>query len=433
MGELRRLERHVSLADEGDCPLVEISCRHGCGLVMKRAELKNHEEESCTKRPIEFQLARLQSRMEAMCSEITRAYKVELEDLRTKLAAQDKEMQVLREELNKLREEGERFTTTIPVFSSSVLCMMPKLPSGNIPGVSYFPSDKFVKITGSCEQELEARTHLFLAEYEKILPRLLKDTFEVNDHFPPDSLKSFVDTCNKKFSACYVSFKTEPNASIELVSTNASQFELCKKGISEKLKQKVFRMRFSGSLDQTLTMKFGNIKEEEVDVIVLFVGGEAPVSGNSFSSFFKLSSSDATMKATFVPPGKAVVVKEPKYCAKNVIYISSLSVNTTSGYFGKEAYALLSESVKEVFNGAVDIGAKSIAFPSEVTSGGMQSNYLIPAVMERAPSILGTTGSKETTRVCSLTDVRILIQDDKIDDDQLSSYFKYIALKYHLH
>ena len=440
MGELRQLERHVSLTRDGDCPLVEVSCTHGCGQVMKRSLLHQHEEEDCIKRPVEFQLARLQARMEQMCSDITSAYKVEIEELRMRLHVQTEEMQTIKEELDELKKDRNQFTTTIPVFSSSVLCILPKLPNGNIPGVSYYPRDRFVKITGSCEEELEARTHLFLAEYEKILPRLLKDKFEVNDHFPLDSLKSFIYSCNKKFSACYISYESKPVPSIELISTNASQFEIVKKSIAEKAKQKIFRMRFPGNMKQTLTLKAGNIKDEQVDVIVLFVGSESPsppsASTSLTASLFKLASpTEASISLTSslpasisVPPGKALFVKEAKYCAKNVAYISAQS---NRGYFGKEGYSLLSDSIKEAVLCALESGAKSIAVPSgRAGSSGMQSNYVIPAVMERVVEVLG--GSEVEDGKCELNDIRVLIQDDKMDDDQLSSYFKYIALKYHL-
>ncbi len=442
VGELRQHERHVSLTCDGDCPLVEVSCTHGCGQVMMRSLLRQHEEETCTKRPVEFQLARLQSRMERMCSDITQAYKAEIEELKTRLHVQTEEMQIMKEKLDELKKDRDQFTTTIPVFSSSVLCILPKLPNGNIPGVSYYPRDRFVKITGSCEEELEARTHLFLAEYEKILPRLLKDKFEVNDHFPLDSLKSFIYSCNKKFSACYISYESKPVPSIELISTNASQFEIVKKSIAEKAKQKIFRMRFPGDMKQTLTLKSGNIKDEQVDVIVLFVGSESPpplsASTSLSASLFKFASStevsissslSSSLPSFSVPPaGKALFVKEPKYCAKNVAYISAQS---NRGYFGKEGYSLLSDSIKEAILCALKSGAKSIAVPSSrVGSSGLQSNYVIPAVMERVVEVLG--GSEVEDENCELNDIRVLIQDDKMDDDQLSSYFKYLALKYHL-
>ena len=440
VGELRQSERHVSPSEEGDCPLVNVTCKYGCGQVLKRAEEKEHEEDTCTKRPIELQLVTVQCRMERMLIDMKNAFQAEMEELKSAVAAQNKEMEKMKEEIVNLRKENEQFTTTIPVFSASILCIMPKLPSGNIPGVSYYPMDKFVKITASCEQELEARTHLFLAEYEKILPRLSKEEFKVNEHFPTDSLKSFVDLCNKKFTACYVSYKAVPSPTIELISNNASQFEIAKKMIVEKIKHKIYRMRFPGNMSQTLTLKCGNIKEEMVDVIVLFVGNpESSVSTSSLTSLFRLSP-DTSVKPILLPsvtPGKAFLVKEPKHCAKNVIYISSMSLQTTRGYFGKEAYSTVSESLKEAFKMAASIEARSIAYPCEVTSGGMQSNYIIPAVIQ---VMLELYGNKEETDASksdvmadvTLSDIRILIQDDKMDDDQLSSYFKYLALKYNL-
>ena len=118
MGELRQLERHVSLTRDGDCPLVEVSCTHGCGQVMKRSLLHQHEEEDCIKRPVEFQLARLQARMEQMCSDITSAYKAEIEELRMRLHMQTEEMRTIKEELDDLK--NQLITSKPSVFSSSV-------------------------------------------------------------------------------------------------------------------------------------------------------------------------------------------------------------------------------------------------------------------------------------------------------------------------
>ena len=121
VGELRQHERHVSLTCDGDCPLVEVSCTHGCGQVMMRSLLRQHEEETCIKRPVEFQLARLQSRMERMCSDITQAYKAEIEELRIRLHVQTEEMQTIKEELNDLKKDHDQFVASIPsVYSSSV-------------------------------------------------------------------------------------------------------------------------------------------------------------------------------------------------------------------------------------------------------------------------------------------------------------------------
>ena len=438
-GELRHLERHISPSEEGDCPLVEVSCKHGCGQTMKRKDHQEHEEDICLKRPVEFQLSRLQSRMEKMFLSLEEAHKAEIDELKNRLDAQEKQMAEMKKELDKLKKANEQFMTTIPVFSPSVLCIMPKLPSGNIPGVSYYPVDRYVKITGSCKQELEARTHQFLAEYEKILPRLSKERFEANENFPMDSVELLVDSCNKKFSACYASvIEGKANPSIELVSTNASQFEMAKKLISEKMKQRVFRMRFPGDMPQTLTLKCGSIKEEEVDVIVLFVVGEPPVAsspGSSLSSFLRLSSGETdsvNSTSVSVPPGKALLKQEPMYNAKNVIYISSLSPHSRRGYFGKEAYSQISESLQEALKEAMEIEARSIAFPCEVSSGGMQSNYIIPAVIQGVSSVMGPDKRNAEESDCSLSDIRIIVQDDKLDNEQFSSYFKYLAAKYHL-
>ena len=454
IGELRHLERHLSPAKEGDCPLVEVKCDHGCGHTMKRQERVEHEEEVCSKRPLEFQLLKLQSGMEKMWAELKQQHKAEIDLLKERLKLQEEEITKMREDINKLKESKDPFSTTIPVFSPSILLIMPKLPNGNIPGVSYYPSDRFVKIIGSCKEELEARTHQFLAEYEKIIPRLLKESFAVNLYFPEDVLKTLIDGCNKKFNACYITSMHEPTHTIEVLSTNGSQFQLVKKYINDKLNEKIHQLRFHGDVECTFTMKMSDIHEEIVDVIVLTIGASSPsvppVTGSiNLGSFLKSLSSGESGKdvPSFIPSGEVVVGKNSHYKSKHVIYIPSLSPHTSHGYFGKESYAQLSLSVNQAFQEAVKLDARSIAFPSEITSGNMQSNYVIPAVIKGFYHLTGmdnTNGQTDTSQVdklggvasvngCSLRDVRILIQDDRLDANTFTGYCKYLATKFNLH
>ncbi len=111
VGELRQLERHVSPSNEGDCPLVNVSCRHGCGQIMKRADEKEHEEETCTQRPIELQLVTIQCHVKRMFTEMKKTFETEMKEMKVMIAD---EMEKMKKEIVKLKEENVQFATTIP-------------------------------------------------------------------------------------------------------------------------------------------------------------------------------------------------------------------------------------------------------------------------------------------------------------------------------
>ena len=450
IGELRHLEKHVSATEEGECLYVEVYCRHGCGQKMTRGIMKEHEEKACRKLPMEVQFQNLQERMERMWEELNLQHRTEIDLLTNKITKQEKEIADLKKEICDLRKIKEPFSTTIPVFSPSVLRIMPKLPSGNIPGVSYYPSDQFVKISGNSKEEMEARTQQFLAEYEKILPHLQKEKFEVHPHYPEQIVQSLITLCNKNFSACYVVACHEPDSSIELISTNGSQFQLAKKTISDKLGERVQELKFPGNFQCLLTLKIGSIIDEMVDVVVVPMEKESVTSNVSlFSSILKAlplhdsSDSDDTINLESFEPGQVVIAgPQGKYKSKQIIYIPTYAVSTVHGYFGKEHFDLLALSINRALQEACKLHAKHIAIPAESSGSGqnMKSMYIVPSVIESAKKLMLECEQRNLKGGASeydwsLKDIRIIIQDDRsnFDEGLFSNYVNYIANKFNLY
>ena len=417
---------------------------------MTRGTMKEHEEKACLKLPMEVQFQNLQERMERMWAELNLQHKTEIELLKNKIMEQEKEIADLKKEVCDLRKIKEPFSTTIPVFSPSVLRIMPKLTSGNIPGVSYYPSDQFVKISGNSKEEMEARTQQFLSEYEKILPHLQKEKFEVCPHYPEQIVQSLINLCNKNFSACYVVACHEPDSSIELISTNGSQFQLAKKTISDKLAERIQELKFPGSFKCLLTLKIGTIIDEVVDVIIVPMEKESDTSNVSlFSSILKAlplhdsSKPDDTTELQSYEPGQVVIAgPQGKYKSKHIIYIPNYAVSTTHGYFGKEHFDLLASSINRALQEACKLRAKHIAIPAESSGSGqnMKSIYIVPSVIDSAKKLMLECeqwnlkgGASEYD--WSLKDIRIVIQDDRsnFDEGLFSSYVNYIANKFNLY
>ena len=417
---------------------------------MTRGIMKEHEEKACLKLPMEVQFQNLQERMERMWEELNLQYKTEIELLKNKIAEQEKEIADLKKEVCDLRRIKEPFSTTIPVFSPSVLRIMPKLSRGNIPGVSYYPSDQFVKISGNSKEEMEARTQQFLAEYQNLLPHLQKEKFEVRPHYPEQAIQSLINLCNKNFSACYVVACCEPDSSIELISTNASQFQLAKKTISDKLAERIQELKFPGNFQCLLTLKIGSITDEIVDAVVVPMEKESVTSNVSlFSSILKAlplhdsSKSDDTTELQSFEPGQIVIAgAQGKYKSKKIIYIPSYAVSTAHGYFEKEHFDLLALSINRALQEACKLRAKHIAIPAESSGSGqnMKSIYVVPSVIESAKKLMLECEQQNLRDGASeydwsLKDIRIVIQDDRsnFDEGLFSSYVNYIANKYNLY
>ena len=113
-GQLRDIEKHLSVTNDGGCCYVEVECRYECGKRMMRGDMKEHEEEQCLKRPIEVQLSKMGEKMELVWQELKIQKKAEI-CLKAKAIDQDQEIAQLkatiaeqRKDITLLQEQNEK-------------------------------------------------------------------------------------------------------------------------------------------------------------------------------------------------------------------------------------------------------------------------------------------------------------------------------------
>lgn len=196
------MDTHVSVSDEGDCPMVEVSCRNGCGQITKRGEVVYHEEEECTQRPMEKQIARLQAKMEEKIDEMRKNYSDDIAQLKQTIAEQQKEITDLKQSTSS--KNASPFTTTLGSLVSGVLQIMPKLYVGCIPGVSYDSVNGKVDIVGCSEYEMSARCLLFRIEYQKLLTAIRARSIALPNNYNETQFKDMCMELNMKYTSSFV-------------------------------------------------------------------------------------------------------------------------------------------------------------------------------------------------------------------------------------
>jgi hypothetical protein len=414
-GELRHLDKHVSSSREGTCLYVEVECSYGCGQSETRLNIIDHEKGRCPKLPVEVQMKLLKEKTEEMYLKLTENHRIEIDNLKSKIAKQEQEISELKKAVLQLNQEP--FTVTIPVFSPSILLLMPKIPNGNIPGISYYPSDKYIKISANSKEELEARKQQFLYEFEILLPLLQKDIFEVLPHFPKSVIESVVTTCNRTFRACYV---INHQSSVELISADASEHKLAKSILSEKLSSKIQELRFAGNVECKLTLKVASIADEKVDVIIIPVDSKPSSLAGKFAKSVNINEG----------PFEVIITNStPKYKSKSIIYI----LNNSDIDLGVQ-YDLLCQSIHKSLHEIVSHRVnKSVAIPAESSGkNAFKSSFIVPAVIQSIKMLLDEEAQNHD-RWC-LNNIQINFQDDlsSFDNEWFYSYVNYLSVKYHL-
>ncbi len=97
-GELGQLFEHLEPKDgsTNGCGLVMIECSNKCGVMVERRTLTQHQNEICTRRPIEVQMASLATKIEQRITIVEKRLETEL-----------KEKQVMQEKLTVLEEQNK--------------------------------------------------------------------------------------------------------------------------------------------------------------------------------------------------------------------------------------------------------------------------------------------------------------------------------------
>ena len=283
-GQLRDIEKHLSVTNDGGCCYIEVECRYECGKRMMRKDMKEHEEGQCLKRPIEVQLLK---KMELMwqelklreTAEISLKAKVldqeqEIAQLKVIVAGQRKDITSLQEENEKLLQEQKQMALmlkqmdkqtekpfklqqsdsgaiTFTEVSPDLLHVIPKLM--NTTGMVLHPKEGKAQVIATTDEEREKCVMRFQAFYQNILQNrnLRTEDIIVPQNISPHEVDTLVATTNDKYDQCHFSFDVS-KSSIHVVSTSSRQFDQAKKVVADGLR---LRGKSGGPSSAVLTCK----------------------------------------------------------------------------------------------------------------------------------------------------------------------------------
>ena len=410
-GELRHLEKHISPSDEGDCPLVEVSCRHGCGQVMPRAQEKNHEEESCSKRPIELQLARLHYHMDRKLEEMKMEHEKEMSQLKETIAEQKKEIADLKELIQSARPKSESVSMILPSYRLDVLHIMPKLPTGNIPGVLYYPSKGKVEIYASCDEELTARCSLFRVEYQKMLFALRSRNMSIPEKYDERKLQDFMIELNIKYVSSYVFMKeTGGKPVLKILSIVASQVDEIAKLVEAKIgSMKINYIQLSGN--RRITLKMGDIVKEDVDIIVsgtnkrlaMDIHGVARALNKASNGELKNLTEEYVSAHGPLESGDIAVTSSGGGTLKCKHVFHFAGATSTHSFSDSTITSILEKGLTKVLSEVERLEAKSIAIPAVGAGSYLLKNEVI------ASSVLSTLKNFKFSSDSFAVDIRVVV------------------------
>ena len=415
IGELRHLERHLSPAKEGDCPLVEVMCDHGCGQIMKRQEREEHEEEMCSKRPLDFQLSRLQSRMERTLTELQKKHDLEISALKTIVEEQRDEISKLKTIVHNSKSKAEAVCMTYAYLKPSSLQIMPKLPGGNIPGVMYHAEHGRVEIYGSCDAELRARCFLFQIEYQKILLAVRTKKIELPPSYPQRELDDMLIELNQKYASSYIFIEEKcQKPAIRIFSVLPSQVEEIAKFLQLKLKLLHVRtVHLSGN--RKVTLKMCDITKEEVDIIVNAAntmlnhqtrGVAGALNKATNGELQRLSDKYISDYGRLQIGGVAVTKGCGNLKCKFVLHLAGPKASHT--FSDGDASGILRKGIRNVLSEAEKLGAVSIAIPAIGAGSYLLKNDMV------ASSIMSAIKEYSYTSETAVNDIRVIVYNDNV-------------------
>ena len=420
------MERHGSPSEEGDCPLVNVTCKHGCGQVLKRAEEKEHEEDTCTKRPIELQLAGFQRHVKRQLENMKNEYEKEISELKEMVTEQRQEIADLKSSMTPNSAHPEEESTTLASLRPDVLQIMPKLPVGNIPGVMYYPVQCMVEVHGSCNAEMQARSWLFRVEYQKILFSVRSKVVNIPEHHQEEKLQDLIAELNTKYASSYV-FVEEKNGRkmLKVLSVLPSQVE----EIARLIESRVGNIKLNYiqlSEKRRIMLKRGDIAKEEADVIVSATNRKLAVDNRGVASALNRASNGELKKHTerylsYNGPLEAgdviVTAGGGNLKCKHVFHFAG---PTSSFTFTKSnVSAIIQKGISKILTEAEKVNAKSVAIPAVGAGSYLLKNEII------ASSILRTVKEFEFTTEEDVTDISIIVFNNTVYPAFVKAFHNY--------
>ena len=298
-------------------------------------------------------------------------------------------------------------------LNTDVLLLMSKLPHINTPGVEYSPQQGQVLILGDSKEEQEAYIGTFQSAYQKILQTLKADAIEVPAEYPKEEIDSLVAHYNQQYNQCHFSLN-EQSSTVKIVSVSSRQFDQAKKFLHEKLCQPVVRATEVLTLPggQTLTVKKGDLAQEEVTIIVNAANSQLNHSGGVAAALNAASNGELqhhsdkhiSHNGPVAVGSVAQTLAGGKLKCKYVVHAVGPNASEP-GMNDPMCGQLIFQAVTKALNKAQNLKATSIAFPALSTGiFGVSRSTSAAAMMKAIENYTVTKKSK-------LKDIRIVIID----------------------
>ena len=303
-------------------------------------------------------------------------------------------------------------------FSPDVLILMPKLRE--IPGLKYFPEKGRVEVAGVSSEEREKIISKFQETYQQIVTnrQLKTDTLELPPTSKAENIVKLLSEFNEKYHQCHFSYNSISH-SVKIVSISSRQFEQAKKLLKDRIAGKSPSMVSMPNCEvlglshgRTVTVKKGNMVEEEADILVnaansqlMHYAGVAGALDKASNGELQRHSDIYTSAKGEVPAGGVAVTKAGgRLKCKNVIH----AVGPIAGKHKSEAYCqqLIFDAITKTLKKAQSLNAMSIVLPA--LSTGV---YSVDPKLSAQAMLNAITDFKYSNHV--LKDIRIVILDER--------------------
>ena len=307
-------------------------------------------------------------------------------------------------------------------LNPDVLALMQKTGAYQNSALSYDLQTATINVDCDDPTEKEKIKEEFYTAYQELMMggKLKEHTFPVDD---VQQANVIVDECTKMFSHTYFRYDPEKKE-IKCLSTDARQMQNVRRRLNNMKKAPKVKSVYVDlpKLSRRVTIKFGDIVEEEVDVIVnaandrlMHAGGVAAAIDRASYGTVQKESSQVILQTGTLPTGEAVITSAGgKLKCRSVIH----AVGPIASQHNDQCGALLHTACVNSMLLAQRNKAKSISFPP-ISSGifGV-SKELVANVM--LSSLCSYTCSDPEL----LNDVRIVIIDEPTFDVFLKFFQK---------
>ena len=326
-------------------------------------------------------------------------------------------------------EESKVFTG----LSKDVLLLMSKASEGRFKMMKFFPEEGKVVVLATSEEEQEKCISQFQETYQDIIKnRYLKSgNLEIPANLPVEEMFSLSDEFNDKYNQCHFSCDEKARV-IRIVSMSSRQFDQAKRLISDRLtgekgggtagkgaaRKIPTKMGSSEVLviseGRKLTVKRGNIVDEDVDAIVNAANerldhglGVAGALNKASGGVLQAVSNDYIKAYGKVPVGGAALTKAGggKLRCKRVIHaVGPIASQCKSDMM---CSALIFKAIASSLIEAQKIKVATVAFPALSTGIYAVNRHLA------ADAIFEAMLKFHYTSNDVLKDIRIVILDEE--------------------